>query len=63
MCVCVCVSPEVWTSVDQIKHLSRVEELFKAAQELDALVVAALRVDKDQQGAGTGWGASGLPEA
>ena len=42
-------SPKARPSVHQIKHLSRIEELLEAPQELDALVVARFRVDEDQE--------------
>ena len=49
--------------VHEVEHLRRVEQLLEAAQELDALVVSALGVDKDQQRTGARGGARGLPEA
>lgn len=49
-------------AVDQVKDLRWVEQLFEATQELHSLVVTALGVDKDQQGARTRGGAGGLPE-
>lgn len=42
-------SPKTGPSVHQIKHLSRIEELFETSQELDALVIARFRIDKDQE--------------
>lgn len=37
------------TGRDQVEHLGWVEQLLEAPQELDALVVAGLGVDEDQQ--------------
>lgn len=46
-------SPEVRPTVDQVKDLSRVEELFEASQEFHSLVVTTFRIDKNQEGTGT----------
>lgn len=49
-------------TVHEVKDLGRVEQLFKAAQELDALVVSTLTVDEHQERAGAGRRTGGLPE-
>lgn len=54
--------PEMRPPVHEVKDLGGVEQLFKAAQKLDALVVAALTVDEHQERAGAGRRAGGLPE-
>lgn len=56
------VSPQVWSSVHQVEHLRRVQQLFEASQELDTLIVSTFRVDKHQQRTGTGWRTRCLPE-
>ena len=53
----------MWSSVDQVKHLSRVEELLETSEEFNPLVVSTLGVDEDQQRTGAGRGTGGLPEA
>lgn len=55
-------SPKVRPTIDQVKDLSWVEQLLEAPQEFNSLVVSTFGVDKDQKGAGTRWGAAGLPE-
>lgn len=52
----------MWSPVHQVEHLRRVQQLFEAPQELDALVVSALRVDKHQQRTGAGRRTGRLPE-
>lgn len=54
--------PELWSSIHQVEHLSRVEKLLELAQELHALVVPAFGVHEDQERAGAGR-SGGLPEA
>lgn len=46
--------PQVWAPIHEVKDLGWVEELLELAQELDALVVPALGVDKGQERAGAG---------
>ena len=41
----------MWAIIHKIKDLSWVEKLLEAAEELHTLVVAALGVDKDEEGA------------
>lgn len=41
--------PELWTSVHQVKDLSRVEELLELAEKLHPLVVTAFGVAQDQE--------------
>lgn len=43
----------MWAVIHQIKDLSWVEELLEATEELDALIVPALGVDEDEEGAAT----------
>lgn len=52
--MCLAVSPQVWSTVHQVEHLCRVQQLFEASQELNALVISTLRVYKDQQRTGAG---------
>lgn len=40
--------PELWSSVHQVKDLSRVEKLLELAEELHPLVVTAFGVAQDQ---------------
>ncbi len=42
-------SPEAGAGSDEVEHLRRVEQLLEAPQEADALVVARLGVDEDEQ--------------
>ena len=42
--------PEAGASVHQVEDLGRVEELLEAAEKLDALVIARLGVDEDEEG-------------
>ena len=60
--VSLCLSPQVWSSIHQVKHLRRVQQLFEASQELDTLIVSTFRVDKDEQRTGAGWRTRSLPE-
>lgn len=50
------------SSVHQVEHLRRVQQLFEASQELDALIVSTFRVDKHQQRTGAGRRTRRLPE-
>jgi hypothetical protein len=42
-------APEAGAGGDEVKHLRWVEQLLEPAEELDALVVPGLGVDKDEQ--------------
>lgn len=46
-------SPKMRPTVDQVKDLSRVQELLEASKEFNSLVVTTFGVDKDQQWTGT----------
>lgn len=52
-CFSLLSSPQVRPTVDQVKNLSRVEELLEASQEFHSLVVTTFRIDKNQEGTGT----------
>ena len=54
--------PELRSSVHQVKHLRRVQELLELAEELHPLVVSTFGVDQDQQRTGARC-RGGLPEA
>lgn len=62
VCVCMCVLPQVRSSIHQVKHLSRIEQLLEPAQELHTLIISTLTVHKHQQGAGARGGARRFPE-
>ena len=42
-----CCVPQLRPSVHEVEHLGGVQQLFELAEELDSLVVPALRVDQD----------------
>lgn len=56
------ISPQLRAAVHEVEHLRRVQELLKPAQELNALIIAALTVHQHQQRTRAGR-TRGLPEA
>lgn len=55
------VSPQLWSSIHEVKDLCRVEQLFELAEELHALVITTLTVHQHQQRTGAGR-TRGFPE-